>query len=159
MTRRPPVATRTDTLLPYTTLVRSIATPASRRLSIRFHTAARVSPFSRASASPETGPAIRRCSRARSALIGAATSRHRRRSSSSTDGGREGMLEVRCRASGDYPRPRRSEEHTSELQSLMRNSYAVFCLKQKTNIPKNITQYQDGSITIWRTNDDYHLGI
>src|SRR3546814_9194645 len=27
----------------------------------------------------------------------------------------------------------RSEEHTSELQSLMRNSYAVFCLKKKTN--------------------------
>src|SRR3546814_9038111 len=27
---------------------------------------------------------------------------------------------------------RRSEEHTSELQSLMRNSYAVFCLKKKT---------------------------
>src|SRR3546814_1079119 len=29
--------------------------------------------------------------------------------------------------------PARSEEHTSELQSLMRNSYAVFCLKQKIN--------------------------
>src|SRR3546814_3225621 len=29
------------------------------------------------------------------------------------------------------PRPRRSEEHTSELQSLMRISYAVFCLKKK----------------------------
>src|SRR3546814_4713867 len=29
--------------------------------------------------------------------------------------------------------PERSEEHTSELQSLMRNSYAVFCLKKKTN--------------------------
>src|SRR3546814_6509199 len=28
-------------------------------------------------------------------------------------------------------RPNRSEEHTSELQSLMRNSYAVFCLKKK----------------------------
>src|SRR3546814_3955576 len=28
--------------------------------------------------------------------------------------------------------PARSEEHTSELQSLMRNSYAVFCLKKKT---------------------------
>src|SRR3546814_8654245 len=27
----------------------------------------------------------------------------------------------------------RSEEHTSELQTLMRNSYAVFCLKQNTN--------------------------
>src|SRR3546814_9447425 len=35
---------------------------------------------------------------------------------------------------------RRSEEHTSELQSLMRISYAVFCLKQKTNI-KNGHQY------------------
>src|SRR3546814_7321813 len=30
---------------------------------------------------------------------------------------------------------RRSEEHTSELQSLMRISYAVFCLKKKTYIP------------------------
>src|SRR3546814_6135222 len=30
---------------------------------------------------------------------------------------------------------RRSEEHTSELQSLMRISYAVFCLKKKTNTP------------------------
>src|SRR3546814_10451782 len=42
----------------------------------------------------------------------------------------------------------RSEEHTSELQSLMRNSYAVFCLKKKKS-PKqttksipNITQYK-----------------
>src|SRR3546814_4462717 len=32
--------------------------------------------------------------------------------------------------------PRRSEEHTSELQSLMRISYAVFCLKKKNNIYK-----------------------
>src|SRR3546814_4703113 len=31
----------------------------------------------------------------------------------------------------------RSEEHTSELQSLMRISYAVFCLKKKTNITKS----------------------
>src|SRR3546814_10110364 len=30
------------------------------------------------------------------------------------------------------PETMRSEEHTSELQSLMRNSYAVFCLKKKT---------------------------
>src|SRR3546814_2917428 len=29
-------------------------------------------------------------------------------------------------------KPKRSEEHTSELQSLMRTSYAVFCLKKKT---------------------------
>src|SRR3546814_4743940 len=31
----------------------------------------------------------------------------------------------------------RSEEHTSELQSLMRISYAVFCLKKKTNVTHN----------------------
>src|SRR3546814_1342969 len=31
----------------------------------------------------------------------------------------------------------RSEEHTSELQSLMRISYAVFCLKKKTNLQKH----------------------
>src|SRR3546814_2811485 len=34
-------------------------------------------------------------------------------------------------ASGDRGKERRSEEHTSELQSLMRISYAVFCLKKK----------------------------
>src|SRR3546814_4027531 len=33
---------------------------------------------------------------------------------------------------------RRSEEHTSELQSLMRISYAVFCLKKKTELINNI---------------------
>src|SRR3546814_9220395 len=32
-----------------------------------------------------------------------------------------------------FGKPIRSEEHTSELQSLMRISYAVFCLKKKTN--------------------------
>src|SRR3546814_9025412 len=34
-------------------------------------------------------------------------------------------------AAGELAGPDRSEEHTSELQSLMRNSYAVFCLKKK----------------------------
>src|SRR3546814_4808365 len=34
---------------------------------------------------------------------------------------------------GELTRDLRSEEHTSELQSLMRISYAVFCLKKKTN--------------------------
>src|SRR3546814_9630188 len=33
---------------------------------------------------------------------------------------------------GENLNPKRSEEHTSELQSLMRKSYAVFCLKKKT---------------------------
>src|SRR3546814_6390906 len=35
--------------------------------------------------------------------------------------------------------PERSEEHTSELQSLMRNSYAVFCLKKTKNTKHTIT--------------------
>src|SRR3546814_3593374 len=35
----------------------------------------------------------------------------------------------------------RSEEHTSELQSLMRISYAVFCLKKKTKHTPSITHY------------------
>src|SRR3546814_5953374 len=39
------------------------------------------------------------------------------------------------------PSQLRSEEHTSELQSLMRISYAVFCLKKKTN-NKTSTQHQ-----------------
>src|SRR3546814_5344497 len=37
--------------------------------------------------------------------------------------------------------PTRSEEHTSELQSLMRISYAVFCLKKKTNSYTSIHRY------------------
>src|SRR3546814_2045936 len=37
----------------------------------------------------------------------------------------------------DSPSLRRSEEHTPELQSLMRISYAVFCLKQKKNRTHN----------------------
>src|SRR3546814_10605086 len=37
----------------------------------------------------------------------------------------------------DVDRPQRSEENTSELQSLMRISYAVFCLKKKRNMTIN----------------------
>src|SRR3546814_1472824 len=43
------------------------------------------------------------------------------------------LLRIRGRVG---QRHHRSEEHTSELQSLMRISYAVFCLKQKRNIHK-----------------------
>src|SRR3546814_10705940 len=46
-----------------------------------------------------------------------------------------------CRGSIHSPdsNRRRSEEHTSELQSLMRNSYAVFCLKKKIQIKQIYT--------------------
>src|SRR3546814_2407088 len=39
--------------------------------------------------------------------------------------------------------PRRSEEHTSELQSLMRISYAVFCLKKKKKMNTNSPTHQN----------------
>src|SRR3546814_5304519 len=42
------------------------------------------------------------------------------------------------RYSAPIGQPRRSEEHTSELQSLMRISYAVFCLKKKNKTKRNI---------------------
>src|SRR3546814_2872017 len=49
-------------------------------------------------------------------------------------------------AMGSHVSGKRSEEHTSELQSLMRISYAVFCLKKKKNniqtIHKTINPYQ-----------------
>src|SRR3546814_363906 len=46
-------------------------------------------------------------------------------------GGRESIERFRVKAEGPTLSVRRSEEHTSELQSLMRISYAVFCLQKK----------------------------
>src|SRR3546814_10510716 len=46
-----------------------------------------------------------------------------------------------CRAHRQCPR---SEEHTSELQSLMRISYAVFCLKKKQYITSQLEEQQRG---------------
>src|SRR3546814_4182093 len=45
----------------------------------------------------------------------------------------------RCRRAAIFLRAFRSEEHTSELQSLMRISYAVFCLKKKNKQTSNET--------------------
>src|SRR3546814_10155927 len=49
-------------------------------------------------------------------------------------------LEVLWAASG-FAKAGRSEEHTSELQSLMRISYAVFCLKKKTTPTNTMNRY------------------
>src|SRR3546814_6879027 len=78
------------------------------------------------------------------AIQAAAPGLHRPRPAQKRDGqGRKGAAEgsirrgvcavTRSRAKFDQilPRPR-SEEHTSELQSLMRNSYDAFCLKKQT---------------------------
>src|SRR3546814_4888017 len=100
MIRRPPRATRTDTLFPYTTLFRS--EDRGGVLEIRRHPVERV--------------------RDQREDVSEGEARDRE------DEPREGVdVEQVLR------RPERSEEHTSELQSLMRISYAAFCLKKKNN--------------------------
>src|SRR3546814_9442521 len=55
-------------------------------------------------------------------------------------------------------RTRRSEEHTSELQSLMRISYAVFCLKKKKNTLTIKRHYCYNKLTYTNiTNTHYHI--
>src|SRR3546814_7427931 len=104
MTRRPPRSTRTDTLFPYTTLVRS-----GQRLAAQVRRAA-----ARQGLTP-----LRKGSRGGTQRLGR---------------GRHAVAVARFRANGR--RVVRSEEHTSELQSLMRISYAVFCLKKKNKRTK-----------------------
>src|SRR3546814_8910076 len=103
MIRRPPRSTRTDTLFPYTTLFRSSAPMGV------FHTA--------------DGPIYVACANDRTFHRLAIDVLDRRDLAEDPD-----FAEVRQRVAN---RKRRSEEHTSELQSLMRISYAVFCLQQK----------------------------
>src|SRR3546814_15765636 len=95
MIRRPPRSTRTDTLFPYTTLVRS-HTERMRRPSVAV--THRLDDYGRSVGAIPTATA---------AII----------------------ADIRHELRVDL----RSEEHTSELQSLMRISYAVFCLKHKTH--------------------------
>src|SRR3546814_2043865 len=101
MIRRPPRSTRTDTLFPYTTLFRS-----------------------RHGAAPVGGERL-------AGRLGAAGGRRRpgaHRGRAAAHEGAGGAVAVGRAV--EYG-ARRSEEHTSELQSLMRISYAVFCLKKK----------------------------
>src|SRR3546814_12208265 len=98
--RRPPRSTRTDTLLPYTTLFRSLG---FRKL-VGPH--AKIAVEQRFSGDDRPG-AARPCGPARQGQAG-----------------RKSQIALNAEA-------KRSEEHTSELQSLMRISYAVFCLKKK----------------------------
>src|SRR3546814_2376013 len=111
MRRRPPRSTRTDTLFPYTTLFRSFATATS---------APRVRRQSRCS---EAQPSSTRASRQSAGKHSASRPR--------------GQCGATRRAAVSEARSKRSEEHTSELQSLMRISYAVFCLKKKKQLTKH----------------------
>src|SRR3546814_7456341 len=62
-----------------------------------------------------------------------ADARHRELPRGPGGGERRQPSGKRLAAAAGLPQPLRSEEHTSELQSLMRISYAVFCLKKQTN--------------------------
>src|SRR3546814_3184141 len=112
MIRRPPRSTRTDTLFPYTTLFRS----GLRRLSEELGAPA---------------PGKSRTRPARQSGFGLCHLRHE--------------LALACqqlREAGARQQSVRSEEHTSELQSLMRISYAVFCLKKKKQTIRKIQKPQ-----------------
>src|SRR3546814_1796417 len=104
MIRLPPVSKRTDTLFPYTTLFRSGA---------RHHLRPQ---------GPDPGRQRARVPPRRGARGG-------RRPEGA---GRRTVEDHRPQPRGHRALRARSEEHTSELQSLMRISYAVFCLKKKT---------------------------
>src|SRR3546814_3084107 len=110
MIRRPPRSTRTDTLFPYTTLFRSVVLSMTRELApvlAGLMVAGRVG----AAMAAEIG--TMRVTEQIDALTTLSTSPFKY------------LIAPRLIA--------RSEEHTSELQSLMRISYAVFCLKKKKN--------------------------
>src|SRR3546814_3325042 len=112
MIRRPPRSTRTDTLFPYTTLFRS---------------------FSPATSQPDLGEiqvGDRDAGIMDRADIAVRIDRRQRLVGDRQDLG----AIVPVTANGSVAR---SEEHTSELQSLMRISYAVFCLKKKNQINNN----------------------
>src|SRR3546814_3170680 len=115
MIRRPPRSTRTDTLFPYTTLFRSVCIDAQQR--------------ERARARGRVFPAQLRVAVAAKAAWCAERELRRDRA-----------VAVEAAAVDAHRVPPRSEEHTSELQSLMRISYAVFCLKKKKNT-ENIHKY------------------
>src|SRR3546814_4177582 len=137
MIRRPPRSTRTDTLFPYTTLFRS---HLAEQLLAREHARGM-----RGEEMQELELLVGQIERLAVHLRG--VRRLVDRDAGGLDAGghlllrhppdRQAHPRVDLRRSGRdeddvIHAPVRSEEHTSELQSLMRISYAVFCLKKKT---------------------------
>src|SRR3546814_10713625 len=118
MLRRPPKSTRTYTLFPYTTLFRSPDARVNRARNGR-PSGSPCDCHQGRPASPDNRFAITHPTSATTIYPP-----HRR---------------TRCRRSS-APAGIRSEEHTSELQSLMRISYAVFCLKKKKKTSKKATR-------------------
>src|SRR3546814_5018403 len=121
MIRRPPRSTLTDTLFPYTTLFRSVEFLLEAHVGrgLREDRAvARLVGGCRAA-----GPVLAR-HEGRSPRTCCRTTRQ-------SLAGRQSLGGAGRHRQQDKSQGGRSEEHTSELQSLMRISYAVFCLKKK----------------------------
>src|SRR3546814_5575826 len=127
MIRRPPRSTRTDTLFPYTTLFRSADRVAAIERALRpaqdFDALDVVDVEHRGLGAVQ----IDVVEIDADALFEA---RDRVLLADAADAG----AERRVRAARDFERGVRSEEHTSALQSLMRISYDVFCLKKIRNM-------------------------
>src|SRR3546814_2975597 len=117
MIRRPPTSTRTDTCFPYTTLFRS--TRCSKM--VRAATVCQKHPSIPGMANEEVRLAI---------LVQDANFVMGKVSAQTV---MADFIDHFGRLLA-YKLIERSEEHTSELQSLMRISYAVFCLKKKKNL-------------------------
>src|SRR3546814_995600 len=112
MIRRPPRSTRTDTLFPYTTLFRSLEDGNNETLYIQGLQGVQTK---------LSFPYLKNLADSGMGNINKA----------------ELVLTV-IPGSGTTYSPIRSEEHTSELQSLMSISYAVFCLKNKQNSNRHL---------------------
>src|SRR3546814_2441775 len=120
MIRRPPISTRTDTLFPYTTLFRSPAVGKAEAVEVVQN--------------PRPGRGREAPHRHHAQVL---VAQHGRQATDQRGVGQQ-RVDVEWHfghADAVAPRRDRSEEHTSELQSLMRTSYAVFCLKKKNTIP------------------------
>src|SRR3546814_3985959 len=110
MIRRPPRSTRTDPLFPYTTLFRSVRSVVISLMP---------------------GGWYRERLAAHGFLVLDVGARHRWRAWVSLIRLRRLLKALRPAVVVGWMYHARSEEHTSELQSLMRSSYAVFCLKKQ----------------------------
>src|SRR3546814_1009017 len=124
MIRRPPRSTLTDTLFPYTTLFRSLHLPRTSPAPDARH-AADVPAIGRL----PVHRALATCSHNPARRLPAAGQRPPHPMPAASDPCASGQTQSWPPAD---PQLMRSEEHTSELQSLMRISSAVFCLKKQT---------------------------
>src|SRR3546814_5594990 len=138
MIRRPPRSTRTDTLFPYTTLFRSVQ-GLREALDVLFRQAVDEVDVDRAEVGGAAGvhdragfldrlDAIDRLLHHRIEILHAEAGAVEADLAQLGDVGRVGEARV------EFDRQVRSEEHTSELQSLMRISYAVFFLNKQPHI-------------------------